>query len=123
MLAIYKKRRPKAPAISYPEGKGKREVCSPTAAGKREYDMRRGRLMERQNFLCAICRRLFLCMEFDHEAGRGEGGKHRDDRLLHEDGTWRNAALCTTCNTWKASRRFRWIKGTYQEVLKIKEVA
>jgi hypothetical protein len=64
-------------------------------------------------------------MEFDHEAGRGANGKHRDDRIYHKDGSWRNAALCSNCNTWKASRRFKWIEGKYQEVVrqKFKEIA
>lgn len=126
MLQIYRRQlRRKVPSIGYPEGVGGREVCSPTASGRRDYDRRREAMMVRQNFLCAICRRLFLCVEFDHEAGRGSNGNHRDDRLFHEDGSWRNAALCTACNTWKASKRFKWIEGVYQEVVrqKFKEIA
>jgi len=114
LLACYKKRRKPAPPVTiYRDG---REVCAPTKAGQKEYHRRREAMELRQRFKCAICNGVFLVMQFDHEAGRGSNAKHRDDRLLHEDGTWRNAALCPTCNTFKASKRFAWINGEYQPI-------
>jgi hypothetical protein len=118
MLAIYKSRRRTVPAVSYPEGKGQREVCAPNVSGKKEYDRRRNELEKRQRNKCAICRYFNLNMEFDHQAGRGANGGHRDDRIVDEKGEWMNAALCTKCNQQKGSRRYRWIDGKYRQVLK-----
>lgn len=119
MLELYKKRlHRKPPPVMYPEGPNGRQVCSPNAAGKREYERLREVMELRQNFTCPICKLLFLRMEFDHEAGRGANGKHRDDRIYHKDGSWRNAALCSTCNTKKASKRYRWQNGKYLPLVK-----
>lgn len=93
-----------------------REVCvTKTPAGKKEYRIRTMLMYERQGGLCAICRRPmdWLDMTFEHEAGRGHGGGHRDDRIFNEDGSWKNAAAHSLCNGLKSSRRFHWIDGLY----------
>lgn len=110
MLAIYRKRRPKAPAISYPEGKGNREVCSPTAAGLREYKRRTEEMRLRQCELCPICT-LYLSKEdatFDHEFPRRMGGGFTDDRIWKVvDGVKiaQNFAVHGICNRAKGSQR------------------
>lgn len=119
MLEIYQKAYiRKAPAVMYPEGLGGREVCSRTAAGRKEYDKRRGQLEDRQKHKCAICGNWNMNMEFDHQAGRGANAGHRDDRILDEDGNWMNAALCTRCNTKKGSKRYEWRNKQYVQVIK-----
>lgn len=117
MLQCYKKRRAKSPPVAYPEGIGGREVCSPTAAGVREYNRRRDELHARQKNKCAICGNWNLSMEFDHQAGRGANGGHRDDRVVDENGNWMNAALCTRCNTKKGSKRYEWRNKRYLKVV------
>lgn len=117
MLAIYRKRlRRKTPAVMYPEGVGGREVCSPTAAGRKEYKRRTEDLERRQKHRCAICLLVFMRMQLDHQDGRGHGGGHRDDRIVI-NGEWHNAALCDFCNKNKASRRYRWKNGKYVPVV------
>lgn len=119
MLAIYKKRlHRKPPPVMYPEGPNGRQVCAPTAAGKREYDRRRDELQARQKNKCAICGNWNMSMEFDHQAGRGANGGHRDDRLINEKGEWINAALCTRCNTKKGSKRYEWRNKRYLKVVR-----
>jgi hypothetical protein len=93
---------------------GGREVCLETAAGKREYAVRSLAMMTRQGCLCAMCGESVLSPQFDHEAGRGSGGSHRDDRI-EVDGQWQNAALCGWCNSAKGSKRFSWNNGIYEE--------
>lgn len=88
-----------------------REVCQPTAAGRREYKSRTDAMQKRQGGRCALCP-WYLGMTFDHQDGRGSGGGHRDDRI-EIDGKWHNAALCIQCNGLKGSRRYHWIDGIY----------
>lgn len=92
----------------YPDG---REVCI-----KGEYLYRLRMMASRQHDRCAICERILVSMVFDHEAGRGMGGGHRDDRIEKPDGTWQNAALCYRCNSLKASKRYAWKHGVYLPV-------
>lgn len=76
----------------------------------------------RQGFKCAICNRMFLIMQFDHQDGRGQNASIRDDRILDEKGRWRNAALCPNCNTFKASKRYAWTNGNYLPVRRDYEI-
>lgn len=103
----------------FPDG---REVCQRNDAGWAEYDRRLCVMVKRQGFRCAWCLHLFGFVignpTFDHEDGRGLGGSHRDDRILHADGTWKNAALCRKCNGLKGSQRFAWVLGIYGLVTK-----
>jgi hypothetical protein len=97
-------------AVEYPEGEGKREVCTKSTAGVREYRNRTREMWERQMGRCAICL-LPMRIEaatFDHANGRGLSGSKRDDRIL-VDGKWQNAALCWDCNMRKASRRIPYL--------------
>lgn len=87
-----------------------RECCNiETEAGRNEY-MRRITLMwERQRHCCCICyqpMRLAEC-SFEHEAGRGHGGGHRDDRI-EAKGQWINGAAHSGCNYAKGSQRGRY---------------
>lgn len=87
-----------------------REVCDlTTAEGKREYAFRTGLMDIRQGRECAICLESFefRTPTFDHEAGRGHGGGHRDDRI-DIGGKWINAALCVPCQGLKGSKRYSW---------------
>jgi len=106
---------------TYPDG---RQVCSDTAAGKREYKARTVEMWERQEGLCAICG-LWIELRlatFEHQDGRGNGGGFRDDRTTI-DGEWHNAAVHGHCNTEKGSKRYQWVDGKYQPVNKFEEVA
>ena len=89
-------------------------VCPDTILGNREYKMRIHAMWTRQDATCAYCRLTLRYDEatFDHEAGRGLGGGHRDDRI-EVDGRWHNAALHYACNGKKGSRRYRWQDGRY----------
>ena len=91
-----------------------RELC----ITDRAYLLRTEALMVRQKGKCAICTRIMGYPTFDHEIGRGSGGSHRDDGLLHPDGTWKNASLCMGCNTIKGSKRYHWIESNTQYVPK-----
>lgn len=113
-----KEQRPKqrGAVTIYPDG---REKCRNVPSGKREYERRKMQMRERQGFTCALmlddaCKREIGYLHesnttFDHEAGRGLGGGHRDDSLLKPDGSWRNAAVCVACNGLKGSRRYQWV--------------
>jgi hypothetical protein len=57
-------------------------------------------------------------LEFDHAAGRGAAGKHRDDRTHDVNGNRINAAVCHFCNAMKASRRYSWQGNQYLPVSK-----
>lgn len=95
---------------------GGREVCQRNPGGHREYQNRLCDMVERQNDRCAICLKRFtefLLPTFEHQDGRGSNGGHRDDRIWLADGTPFNAALCSTCNTAKGSRRYHWIEGAF----------
>jgi hypothetical protein len=103
---------PKPSVKVYPDG---REVCNlRVKAGKQEYYTRTIMMLERQKMLCAICLHgiHYIWAEFDHEAGRGSGGGHRDDRI-EVDGHWQNAAVCRGCNSRKGSQRYHWVDGKY----------
>lgn len=97
-----------APAVRvYPDG---REVCNlATQAGKDEYKKRTREMVERQDNRCCLCYQPLRKEEatFEHEAGRGMGGGHRDDRIV-ADGRWVNGAAHSWCNSQKGSKR-----GTY----------
>jgi hypothetical protein len=122
--AKYFKAKPEAVKV-YPDG---REVCNlRLKRGKQEYYTRSILMLERQGMKCAICRKPvhYIWAEFDHEAGRRANGAHRDDRIEifipDEDGItirWQNAAVCRNCNTEQGSKRYHWIEGVYQEVIR-----
>lgn len=94
-----------------------REVCLDTLVGRGEYRDRMLAMADRQDWLCAICGRAMAgwTLTFDHQAGRGLGGGHRDDRI-EVDGNWQNAALHGACNIGKGSKRYEWRDGKYQPV-------
>ena len=98
-------------------GNLQREVCADTKAGRAEYGNRLTEMAMRQTYRCALTVGALYAENttFDHEAGRGLGGAHRDDRI-EVDGHWQNAAVTLHANTLKGSRRYKWIEGTYQEV-------
>ena len=98
---------------------GRQECLTKTASGGREYKRRLGVMIQRQLGRCAMCRKVRE-LTFDHEAGRGSGGGHRDDRIWQEDGQQKNAALCVECNGLKGSKRYSWIDGVYESVQKEK---
>lgn len=110
---------------TYPGG---RQVCTDTAAGKCEYKARTTEMWLRQDGICPITNEWVdeNRVQFDHEAGRGSNGGHRDDRTLNDKGEWQNAAVSPEGNTLKGSKRFHWENGKYvsksQEVLS-REVA
>lgn len=111
MLSIYREKKRRLPPF---ETYGEREVCTNTIAGRAEYKRRTYEMEKRQDFRCAICTRIAGSrMQFDHQAGRGSGAGHRDDRILTDDGAWLNAALCHGCNLAKGSRRYEWSEGNY----------
>lgn len=94
-----------------------RECTDNSTAGKREYKLRTEAMRQRQDFQCAIGGEWLApnCGQFDHEAGRGSGGGHRDDRI-EIDGEWVNAAVCGACNGAKGSRRYSWQGNLYLPV-------
>lgn len=94
-----------------------REVCQKNMEGLREYKTRTVDMVRRQDYRCAIGNEYIenWTATFDHQAGRGMGGGHRDDRI-EIDGEWNNAALCAHCNGLKGSRRYSWIDGKYRPV-------
>lgn len=104
--------RRREPVHVYPDG---REVCNlKTRAGIGLYAGRTLMMQKRQGGHCALCH-WYLGMTFDHEAGRGSAGSHRDDRI-EVDGRWINAALCYKCNGEKGSKRYHWVQGKYVPV-------
>jgi len=104
---------------------GEREVCTKTAAGKREYTFRRSEMWLRQDGNCAICGEFMYGNEyaFDHQDGRGHGGGFRNDAILDAEGNWLNAALCHSCNGKKGSKRYQWLNGKYVQREALREVA
>jgi len=96
----------------FPDG---RQVCTETKRGREIYLARTIYLYVRQEGLCAICGKWMHPYDasFEHEAGRGSGGSHRDDRTQFPDGRDMNAALCVKCNGEKGSRRFHWSHGRF----------
>lgn len=92
-----------------------REVCDlKCAAGKREYLYRIAEMMVRQGMVCPLCGGWLSCSDatFEHQAGRGHGGGHRDDRI-EVDGKPQNAAVHGSCNSKKGSRRYHWVNGNF----------
>ena len=106
---------------TYPDG---REVCTETAAGKREYKARITEMWLRQEGVCPITGKWVdqNVAQFDHEAGRGSNGGHRDDRTLNDDGEWQNAAVSPEGNSIKGSKRYQWVDGKYLPVTKSAEL-
>lgn len=103
---------PKSEAV---EKYGEREICTDTAAGRREYFRRTREMAERQDHLCAICEEFMVDPTYDHQRGRGLNGGFRDDRIVIR-GRWHNAAVHFLCNGRKGSRKYRWFKGKYVPV-------
>lgn len=96
---------------TFPDG---REVCASNMAGNAEYLRRTEEMWERQHGCCAICI-TWIPLEratFEHQAGRGMGGAHRDDRSEIK-GQWFNAVLCAPCNSQKGSWRYQWLGGYF----------
>ena len=86
----------------------KREICNlGLRAGLAEYRWRTLEMLERQGGVCCLCMKPLRSDQayFEHEAGRGLNGGHRDDRISLPDGTWINGAACYECNSAKASKR------------------
>jgi hypothetical protein len=86
----------------YPDG---REVCCSSVKGRAEYERRMWEMYERQNKMCCICfheMRDRDFVTFEHGAGRGMNGSHRDDRVDVPG----NGAAHLFCNSEKGSRRF-----------------
>ena len=99
-----------------------REECLNTAAGKREYKSRLEQMVIRQHYRDPITNEYIetFTAQFDHQAGRGHGGGHRDYRIVLPDGTWQNAALSAKSNSLKGSKRYHWVGNSY--VPNIREV-
>lgn len=97
--------RPPKPAVAV-LGTEKREVCSNTAAGLKEYKRRRAYMWERDNGICCICGQWVSesACTFEHFKGRGHGGGHRDDRT-EIDGVPCNGIAHWGCNNLKGSQR------------------
>lgn len=93
-----------------------REICTDTAAGKREYFRRTRKMSERQNERCAICGLFMVDPTFDHENGRGFNGGARNDAMVDKDGNWINAAVHWMCNGKKGSKRYHWVGRKYLPV-------
>lgn len=102
--------KPKRAIRIYADG---REVCDlSTREGRGVYGQRIDEMAVRQKGVCALCGLLLGGdRTFEHEAGRGTGGGHRDDRIAYPDGRWMNAALHYLCNGRKGSRRYYWAKN------------
>jgi hypothetical protein len=97
-------------AISYPEGKGGREVCLKNAAGRREYKRRLQCMWERQEGLCCLCGLPLRLDEstFEHQRPKGMGGAFADDRIEIQ-GKPVNGAAHWLCNGAKGSRRVEYL--------------
>ena len=106
MIASAPKKRRKLVAVkTFRDG---REVCNmESAEGRREYRQRLVAMCRRQGWNCSECGQPMHQGNpptFDHEAGRGMGGGHRDDRIVR-DGKPYNSAMHWLCNSMKGSRR------------------
>lgn len=91
-----------------------RELCNlMTAAGKAEYRRRILAMLQRQGGRCCLCLKMLKPERatFEHEAGRGMAGGHRDDRIVLPGGVWINGAACWRCNSLKGSRRISYNRG------------
>lgn len=121
MLDCQKPKKKRKPAV---KKIGDREICNlETREGREIYAERTSQMASRQRFRCAICKHPQLGMQFDHESGRGHGGGHRNDAITNAEGEWINAALCSNCNQWKGSKRYKWINGQYLPTKRLQEVA
>lgn len=60
-----------------------REICSKSAAGRREYASRLEDMWDRDRGICCLCGQFVPLEEatFEHKKGRGLGGSKRDDRI------------------------------------------
>lgn len=60
-----------------------REICSKSAAGRREYANRLEDMWDRDRGTCCLCGQFVPLEEatFEHKEGRGLGGSKRDDRI------------------------------------------
>ena len=117
-------RRPRPAVKVYFDDNGKvqREVCNVShPLGRAEYFRRLGEMVARQGYVC-VCGSSEGAY-FGHEIPRGNGGSTRDDRILHDDGTWRNAALCYSCNSEQGSKRYAWVGNPPQYVPVTKEAS
>ncbi len=108
---------------------GGREVCDLTRkAGRDEYASRKLKMHERQKGICILYGHAPNCpgrlnkseMEFEHEAGKGHGSGHRDDRIEVLDPKTgkmkpQNGVAHPWCNSWKGSRRINY--HDYSDVL------
>lgn len=91
----------------FPDG---REVCTDTPQGWALYKDRIRQMVEWQNGLCCLCAKPLrvVAATFEHEAGRGFNGAHRDDRILDNEGRPINGAAHFSCNNSKGSRRVQY---------------
>jgi recombinational DNA repair ATPase RecF len=118
-----KKKEPKPAVKIYRDG---REVCSTTKAGFELYKSRVREMWERQDKKCGLqisdeCKarkgRLLISeAQFEHSAGRGLSGAHRDDRIL-KNGKPYNMAVCSFCNLKKGSIRLENIMEDFDGIL------
>lgn len=93
--------------VQYPDG---RQVCTDSAAGRREYRRRVQLMWAIQKGKCGLqihpeCQKYpWIPVEeatFDHGEPRGMGAARRDDRPFVNG----NCAACGLCNAMKGSRR------------------
>jgi hypothetical protein len=72
-----------SPTPAFRTMKDGREICSNTAAGRREYQARREAMWFRDSGICCLCKQPMSLIEatFEHLNGRGAGGGKRDDRM------------------------------------------
>jgi hypothetical protein len=101
------------------------EICDRfTTEGRAIYEARTIEMAEMQDWLCAICGFWMANPQFEHAAGRGFDGGHRDDRTVDAKGNRINAAVCEPCNLHKGSQRYHWLNNSqYVPVVKMTEVA
>lgn len=104
-------RRPVEAITAYSDGREVIDLLLPE--GRAEYMRRIAVMWDRQKRCCCICFQPMRLSEstFEHEAGRGMGGGHRDDRIVLPDGTWVNGAAHGSCNREKGSRRVTYNNG------------
>lgn len=114
---MLKCQRPKLPRQGAVKKNGNLDLD--TKEGQRIYKSRTVAMFMRQGLSCALCP-AWGNIQFDHEAGRGHGGGHRNDAITDADGNWINAALCEHCNSLKGSKRYKWVSGIYTPVTKEK---
>jgi 5-methylcytosine-specific restriction endonuclease McrA len=88
--------------LTYRDG---REVCDlKTRAGRREYDLRKAKMYERDGGTCCICGEHIYHgsdVTFEHQDKRGMGGSRRDDRIEN------NGVAHSWCNMKLGSVRIK----------------